>query len=111
MSCERVEQFLRYAIGVGIEEAHPKKFFDPGEAFKKLRQAVAQAQVFTVRSGVLPDQGDFARSVGCQVFRFAQYGCKAAAAKFAAQLRNDAKGARMIAALGDFDVCGMLRRG
>jgi hypothetical protein len=76
-----------------------------------LASSCAQAEVFAVRSGVLPDQRDFA-GAGCrQVFRLAHHGLEAPAAKFSAKLRNDAERAGMIAAFRDFDVGGVARRG
>jgi hypothetical protein len=76
-----------------------------------LRQAVAQAEVFAVRSGVLADQGDFAGAGSGKIFRFAYHRFKSAAAELSAQLRNDAEGAGVIAAFRDFDVRGVLRSG
>ncbi len=46
-----------------------------------------------------------------KVLRLAHHGFKPPAAELPAQLRNDAERAGMIAALGNFDVCGVARRG
>src|SRR6202043_1314494 len=108
---QRVEEFLRYAIGVGVKEAHPQQIFDAGEAGQQLCEAIAQTEVFAVGSGVLTNQGDFASACGCEILRFAYYRFEAAATKFAAQLRNDAESAGMIATLGNFYVRGVARRG
>ena len=108
---EGFEHFLRYAIWIGVEKAHPEQVFDLGEAFEELREAVAQVEVFAVGGCVLADQGDFASAGGGEIFRFADDGFESAAAEFAAKLRDDAEGAGVIAAFGDFDVGLVLRRG
>ncbi len=78
---------------------------------KQLRQSVAQTKVFAVRSSVLPDQRNFPGAGSGQILRLAHHRLKTPAAEFAAKLRNNAEGAGMIAALSDFDVGGVPRRG
>ena len=41
MRRDGVQQFLRHAIGIGIEEAHPEQFFHLSQLREQLRQAVA----------------------------------------------------------------------
>ena len=111
MRGQRVEQPLRDAIGIGVEEAHPVEAFDAAPGAPAAGKAIAQTEVLAVRGGVLADQRDFAHACGGEIFRFAHDGFKAAAAELPAQLRNDAERAGMIAALGDLDVRGVARRG
>jgi hypothetical protein len=111
MRGDGIEQARRDAIGITIEEAHPVQVFDLRQALEQSGQAVAQAEVFAVESGVLADQRDFAHARGRQVFRFANHGFEAAAAEFSAQLRNHAESAWVVAAFVDFDVGGVARRG
>ena len=88
------EQPRRDAIGIAIEEAHPVQVFDLRQALEQGGQAVAQAEVFAVESGVLADERDFADAGGGEIFGFADDGFEAAAAEFSAQLRNDAETCR-----------------
>src|SRR6516225_4184133 len=111
MSGQRVEESLRNPIGIGVKEAHPEKVFDRSKLLKENGQAVAQTDVLAIRSGVLADQGNLAHSRRGQVFRFPDDGFKAPAAKGAAQLRDDAERAGVVAAFGDLDVSLMLGRG
>ena len=111
MRGDGVEQARRDAIRVAIEEANPVEIFDLREALEQKRQAVAQAEVFAVESGVLADQRNFAHARGGQILRFAHHRFESAAAEFAAQLRNHAERAGMVAAFVDFDVGGVARRG
>ena len=108
---EGLEHFLRYAIRVGVEEADPEEVFDLCEALEELREAIAEAEVFAVGSGVLADERDFAGTYGGEVFRFADDGFETAAAEGAAELRDDAEGAGVVATFGDFDVGLMLGGG
>src|SRR5580704_9376087 len=109
MRCDRVEQARRDAVRVAIKEANPIEIFNLREALEEDGEAVAEAEIFAVESGVLPDQGNFADARGGEIFGFAHDGLEAAAAEFAAQLRNYAEGAGMIAAFVDFDVGGVAR--
>ncbi len=111
MCRKRIQQFLRHAIRIRVKETHPQQVFDLRQSLKQLRQAVAQAQIFAVRSRVLSNQSNLACARGREILRFAHDGFKSSAAERAAQLRNDAERAGMIAALGDLDVRGVARRG
>ena len=85
MRGHRVEQSLRHAIRIRVQEAHPGQAFDARQPLEQHGQAVAQAEIFAVRSGVLADQRHFAHAGGGEIFRFAHHGFKAAAAEFPAQ--------------------------
>ncbi len=106
-----VEQARRDAIRIAIEEAHPVQVFHLRETFEEQREAVAQAQVFAVESGVLADKRNFAHTCGGEIFRFAHDRFKTAAAEFSAKLRDHAESAGMIAAFVNLDVSGVARRG
>src|SRR6202167_6209430 len=110
MRGDGVEQARRDAVRIAIEEAHPFQVFHLRETFEKRCEAVAQAQVFAVESGVLPNQRNFAHSCGSEIFRFAYDGLKTPAAEFSAKLRDHAESAGMVAALVNFDVRSMARR-
>ena len=79
-----VEQALRHAVRIAVEEAHPLQAFDSRQAFHQHGQAIAQSQVFAVGSRVLSDERHFADScrrpdfplraqrtqtAGCEIFR------------------------------------------
>src|SRR5208337_851354 len=111
MGRKRVQKFLGDAIGIGVEKTDPGEVLDLRELLQENRQAIAKAEIFAVGSGVLADEGYFPRAGSGKIFSFANDRFKAAAAKRAAQLGNDAKRAGMIAAFGDLDIRLMLRRG
>ena len=104
MRCDRLEQFPGDAIRVAIEETDPMQVFDLREAFEERGQAVAQAEIFAIKSCVLADQGDFAHARGREIFRFAHDGFESAAAEFSAKLRDHAESTGMIAAFVNFDI-------
>src|ERR1039457_360553 len=111
MRRERVEQSLRYAIRIRVKKSQPGKFWNLREAREQSGEAVAQIQVFTVACRVLADESYFADAGAREIFGFAHVEIKSAATKCPSQLRNDAERARMIAALRDFDVRSVARRG
>ena len=111
MRGNRVEQFLRDAIWVGVQKSHPQQVVGQRKFLQQLREAVAQAQVFTVRSRVLADKGDFPRAGLRQILRLAHHRFESAAAKRATKLWNNAKRAGMVAAFSDLDVGRVFRRG
>ena len=74
-------------------------------------EAFFEAEVFAVAGGVLADEGDLADALGDEVLGLGDDGAHAARAELAAQLRDDAEAAGMIAAFGDLDVGGGARRG
>ena len=69
-----------------------------------MRKAVGQAEVFAVAGGVLADECDLADALGDEVFGFVDDRRHATGTELAAELRNDAEAARVVAAFGDFDV-------
>ena len=87
------------------------EIFDGGEFFEQQCQAIFQAEVFAVAGGVLADESNLADAGLRQSLGLGDYRFEAARTELAAQLRNDAEGAGMIAALGDLDVRHVSRRG
>ena len=105
-----VQQPAGDLVGIGIEESNPAQRVDSSQFFQQKRQPIFQAEVFAIAGGVLANQGDFANACLRQPFCLGDYRFKPARPKLAAQLRNDAERARMIAALRDLDVGGVSRR-
>ena len=110
MSGDGFQQLAGDLVGIGVEEADPAQLFDLRQPLQQQRQPIFQAEVFAVAGGVLPDQRDLAHALLRQALRFGDDGLKAARAKLAAKLRNNAERAGMIAALGNLDVGRVLRR-
>jgi hypothetical protein len=112
MRGDRVEQLLRDLIRIGVKEANPLfgRRLDLRQTRQQQGQAILQAEVLAVAGGVLPDQVNLADTLPEQARGFGNDGLEAAAAERAAILRNDAEGAGMVAALGDFDIGKMFRR-
>src|SRR5437899_8113162 len=82
MRGDGVQQFLRDAIRIAIEKAHPNEIFDWREAVEEQREAIAQAEIFPIRSGVLADECHLADTGARQLLGFADDGFKPAAAEF-----------------------------
>src|SRR6202034_4602881 len=93
------------------EKTYPVQVFHLRQTFEENGEAVTQAQIFAVKSGVLADERDFAHARGGKIFGFAHDGFKAAAAEFSAKLRDHAESAGMVAAFVDFYVSSVARRG
>src|SRR6202034_2109234 len=106
-----VEQARSDAIRIAIEKTYPVHVFHLRQTFEENGEAVTQAQIFAVKSGVLADERDFAHARGGKIFGFAHDGFKAAAAEFSAKLRDHAESAGMVAAFVDFYVSSVARRG
>ena len=103
------EQLAGDLVGIGVEEAHPAEVFDLREPLEQQREAVLQAEVFAVAGGVLADERDFAHALLRRgAAASAMTDSKRRRAELAAQLRDDAEAAGMIAAFGDLDVGGVL---
>jgi hypothetical protein len=99
-----IEQAIGNAIGIGVEEAQPLEVRDGGEAVEELREPVFDAEVFAVASCVLTDEGELANAGGDQALGFGDDRFETAGAKLAAELRDDAEAAGMVASLSDLDV-------
>ncbi len=84
--------------------------FDPRQLPEQFRQTVAQPEVVSIRGGVLADEVDFADTLCEECASLGQDALRAAAAEAAAELRDDAEAAGMVAALVDLDVGVMARR-
>ena len=71
--------------------------------------ALLMADVDAVGAGVLADDQQFLRPRGDQLLRLAQHRVDPPAGELAAQLRDDAEGAGVVAALGNLEVAVMAR--
>src|ERR1700690_359633 len=105
-----IEQVAGDFVWVRVKETNPMQAFDAGELFQQERQTIFQAEVFAVAGCVLPDESYFAHAGLGKTLRFGNDGFEAARAELAAQLRDDAEGAGMIAAFGNFDIGRMTGR-
>ena len=100
-----VEQPAGDAIGIGVEEAQPAQTLDARQRVEQRRQTVLDAQVFAVAGRVLADQRDLLHAAGDQLLALRRPRLEAPRAELAAQVRNHAETARVVAALGNLDVC------
>ena len=110
MSSNGVQQFSGDLVGIRVEEANPAQVFDLGQPLQQKCQAILQAELLAVAGRVLTNQRNFADTGLCQSLRLRHDRCKTPRAELSAQLRNNAKSARVIAALGDLDVSHVPRR-
>jgi len=105
------KQLAGDAVGVGVEDAEPAQAVDFGQSVKQRGQAVFEAQVFAIAGGVLADEGDLLNAASDEALGFGDNRFETPRAEFAAQIGDDAEGAGVVAAFGDFDVGGRARRG
>ena len=88
-----------------------KRFGGGGKFFRRRNRArMVWPQIQSVISRVLRNQIDFLHAVGNERLGFGDNIFLRAAAVRAAHPRNDAEAARMVAALGDFQIGKMFRR-
>ena len=111
MGRDGFEQPAGDLVGIGIKKTDPAQVFNSREFFQQKCQAILQAEIFAIAGRVLADQSDLAHARLCQAFRLGNDRLKAPRAELAAQLRNDAESAGMIAPLGNLDVSSMSRSG
>jgi hypothetical protein len=123
---DRLNEFVGPVGGVGVKEADPEITFEPVESAKEGGEgfsasgidaggglgAVAEALPFVhAKVGrVLRDEVDFLHALGDEALGFADDGFLGAGTMLAADLGDDAEGAGVVAAFGDFDVGHVVRR-
>src|SRR5258707_6813179 len=110
VSSNRVQQSSGNFVGIGVEEANPAQVFDLCQPLQQKCQAILQAELLAVAGRVLTNQGNFADTGLRQTLRLCHDRFKTPRAELSAQLRNNTKTARVIAALGDLDVSHVPRR-
>ena len=97
--------------GIEIEQPDPNEFVDLGERFEHVRKtATPVTAIAPPHRCILRDENQLADAARNERFRLGEDRLEAAASEVSAQLRDNAKGARMIAALGDLEVGGRTRR-
>ena len=117
------DEFVAEMGGVRVEQANPEIAVDLVDRFEQMNQRNAAAgihelgragfffpEIHSVIGRVLADEVELLHAFRDQIFDFSDNAMDRAGAMFAAHLRDDAKRARMIAALGDFHVSRMRRR-
>ena len=107
---DRVEDRVGHGRGVRVHHADPAEAVDGAESPQQEGQAVAQAEVEAVARRVLGDQHDLLHTPRGQRPGLRHDVLDRPAAMQAAQRRDDAEGARVVAALADLHV-GEMRRG
>ena len=102
---DRVDQLRVDRRRIEVQQPHPLDAVDVVQRLQQLGETAApRAAIATVHRGVLRDQDQLFRSAGGERARLVQERLGAAAAKAAAQLRDDAERARMVAAFRDLEV-------
>ena len=110
MAGDCLQQPVGHAVRVGVQHADPAGVLEPGQPVEEDGQAVSQAEVLSECRRVLTDQRQLPSTLSEQVRGLVDHGLEAAAAKAAPQLRNDAEGARVVAAFVDLEVREVLWR-
>ena len=108
--CQNVDQLLRHFIGIEIMYPDPDQPVDFAEPAQQLRKLPLAVEIETVAAGILRDDDQLLDAVGRKLLRFLYQIFHRAAAELAAQLRNDAVRAVVIAALGNFQIGVIFRR-
>src|SRR5579872_6063425 len=111
VSRDGFEQAPRNFIGIRVQETNPAQRLDASQFFEQEREAVLEAEIFSVAGRVLSDERNLTDPGARQALGLGNHRFKATRAELAAQLWNDAEAARMIATLRNFDVGGVARRG
>jgi len=113
VSSNRVQQPLRYTIGIRIQEPDP--FRQLSGNFRQTREQVGETmlhpEIFAVTGRILSDQIQFSHTHRKHARRFVDYALETAAAELTSELRNHTKRAGVITAFRDLYIGGMLRRG
>ena len=105
-----VEQTACDAVRISVEKAQPAQAVDAGEFVEQRGETVLEAEVFAVAGGVLADERNLLDAARNELLGFGDDGLETPRAEFAAQVGDDAEGAGVVAALGDFDVGRCARR-
>ena len=85
--------------------ADPDKPVDPAQLPQQLRELPLAVEIETVAAGILRDDDQLLDAVGRKLLRLLDELLDRAAAQLAAQLRDDAVGTVVVAALGDLQIC------
>jgi len=109
-----VQELVGDGRGIGIMQANPAQTLDLGEAPQqsgevRSRVGFAIRQIAAVGGEILCDEADLGGAPGCHGLGFTHHRIGLTAALRTAQLGDDAKCARSIAALGDLQI-GRVRR-
>ena len=108
---DRVDEFVVDRRRIEVEQANPLEAVDLVQALEQPREAAAaQAAIAAPHRRVLRDQDQLFGASGGERARFCEDRLLAAAAEGAAQLRDDAERARMVAAFGDLQIGRGARR-
>ena len=107
-----VEQPVVGGVGVAVEHAHPVDAVDGADGLEQLgQQVVAVAEVAAVARGVLRDERQLRDAIFCKAAAFGDDVVERARRIAAADQRDRAVGAAVVAAVGNLDVGGERRRG
>src|SRR2546423_463532 len=97
--------------GISVHYAHPLDSFRVRQLAQQMSKSILLAEVFTITRRVLRDEDQFLHAFFRKLMSFGDDGSESPAAKVPAHLRNEAEGARTIAAFGNLDEGVMRRRG
>ena len=97
-------EFVRDHIRVAVEEPHPLQAIDLDQLAEQCRETVSQAEVLAISHGVLRNDYQLANTLLRKTARFRHKIRDAAAPEPAAETRNCAERAHMVAAFGDFQI-------
>ena len=113
----QLDDLVDMRIGVDIVQAHPgaeraefARRSRKRAATSRSRQGSRRIEVAAVGAGVLRNDDELLDAGLDQLFGFAQHVARRARDEVAAQFRNDAEGAAVVAALGDLEIGVVARR-
>ena len=106
----RLDELVAEVLRVAVERADPLELRHLDDLAQELRKLRRTVEVAAVLRRVLGDQDDFAHAVLRQVAHLVADVLDAAAAVVAADVRDGAEGAAVVAALCDLDISRVRRR-
>ena len=107
LACHHVDQLVRHAVGIAVENADPAEAVDFAQLLEQLRELRRAVQILSVAGGVLSDDVELFHALRGKLTRFLEYILHRAAAEPAADQRNRAVGAAIVAALRDLEISGV----
>ena len=108
---EGCNQFIRKVIGIQVHNANPLDAFQLVEITQQLRQKQLAGEILAVACGVLRNYNQLLDAVSSKASGLCHNIFIRTAGVGTAQLRNNAVGAAVVAALGNFQIRHVIRRG
>ena len=105
---DRPDQLLRDLLRIAVQDTDPLETLDLRKPVQQLRKALLSIEIDTVEGRLLGHQDQLLRALGGESLRLLQEVLHRYRAVVSAQLRDDAVGTALVAALGDLEIRGVV---